>query len=193
MTQQYKVTIQGPGLSVEMTDVPKAICDQITVLILTGSVPASTPSGGALPPAPGQAPGNAASAAAQQRDRSTNPQLSLREFLDELEPKRGPDKITAIGLYLDEHFGQDTFSSAELEQSFQSASEPVPANMPRDIKWTVKTGWIAPALGVKGRYYVTKTGRRVAEARFPKEVVKKTRLSNGRKTAKKVGSSEQDS
>jgi hypothetical protein len=183
MTQQYKVTIQGPGLSVEMTDVPKAICDKITVLILTG--------GAAIPAGPLGAetirtPVGAAGATGSHAALSSNPELSLREFLDELEPKRGPDKITAIGLYLKDHHSQDTFSSADLEQGFQEASEPVPSNMPRDIKWTVKTGWIAPARDAKGRYYVTKTGSSAAQKKFSKDVVKKTRLAGGRKTAKKA-------
>ncbi len=182
MTQQYKVTIQGPGLSMEMTEVPKAICDQITVLILTGSAgsrsaaSASTAADGIRVPVE--------QLVAPVTHRGANPELSLREFLDRLEPKRGPDKITAIGVYLNDHRDQDTFSGSELEQAFQSASEPVPANMPRDIKWTVKTGWIAPSLGVKGRYYVTKTGRSVAEKKFPKEAVKKSRIVNGRKPGK---------
>lgn len=193
MTQHYKVTITGPGLSLEMAEVPRAICDQITVLILTG---------GSVSPAANVS--SAASTGEMSVSRSTahvglaarrsgNPELSLREFLDGLEPKRGPDKITAIGLYLYDHSDQDTFSGVELEHAFQSASEPVPANMPRDIKWTVKTGWIAPALGLKGRYYVTKSGRSAAEKKFPKDVVKKTRLGNGRKSAKKAPSSGSDS
>lgn len=192
MTQQYKVTIQGPALSVEMTDVPKAICDQITLLILTG---------GAAVPAPYNAPAGATATrgpvvsggAPVAHAGQGHAELSLREFLDEKEPKRGPDKITAIGLYLKEHRGQDTFSSAELEQAFQSASEPVPANMPRDIKWTVKTGWIAPSRDAKGRYYVTNTGRTAAQKKFPKDVVKKTRLSNGRKSVKKSSDADSDS
>lgn len=191
MTQNYKVTIQGPGLSMEMTEVPKAICDQITVLILTGST--------GSPPAASTAPaGNGTHISVSRRAgsvsrRDANPELSLREFLDQLEPKRGPDKITAIGVYLNDHRDQDTFSGPELEQAFQSASEPVPANMPRDIKWTVKTGWIAPSLGTKGRYYVTKTGRSVAENKFPKEAVKKSRVGNGRKSGKRMPNSGTDS
>lgn len=186
MTQQYKVTIQGPGLSMEMTEVPKAICDQITVLILTGAA-GSPPAGIASTAGNGvQVPVKQPVVPVARRD--SNPELSLREFLDQLEPKRGPDKITAIGVYLNDHRDQDTFSGPELEQAFQSASEPVPANMPRDIKWTVKTGWIAPSLGAKGRYYVTKTGRSVAEKKFPKEAVKRSRIGNGRKPGKKVPS-----
>lgn len=186
MTQPYKVTIEGPGLSLVMADVPKAICDQITVLVLTGMAPPVA----AVGPQAGNAGQSAhVSAPAAQSHTASHgrlPTLSLREFLNDLEPKRGPDKITAIGMYLNDHDGKETFSSSEAEAAFQSASEPVPGNMPRDMKWTVKTGWIAPAQGAKGRYYVTKTGRTAAEKKFPKELAKKSRLgNNGRKTAKK--------
>lgn len=191
MTQQYKVTIQGPGLSVEMTDVPKTICDQITLLILTGESAAPLRQDASSRPGIEDVPVGRGAPPVVQAARRDHPELSLREFLDSLEPKRGPDKITAIGVYLKDHHGQETFSGAELERAFQSASEPVPANMPRDIKWTVKTGWIAPALAAKGRYYVTKTGRSVAERKFPKDAVKKSRL--GRKPAKKSPSSNADS
>lgn len=188
MTQPYKVTIEGPGLSLVMGDVPKAICDQITVLILTGNV--ATPVVPAAPPGPAVTGGRVAPTGSIQ----IPPALSLREYLNELEPKRGPDKITAIGMYLQDHDSKETFSSAELETAFERASEPVPGNLPRDVKWTVKTGWIAPKSDAKGRYYVTQTGRIAASKKFPKELAKKTRLATGaRKSGPKKATVERNS
>lgn len=179
MTTPYKVTIEGPGLTLVMQDVPKAVCDQITVLVLTGTAAPAPVQAGQQPLGnPGAAPAPSGPAG--------GPALSLREYLDAHEPKRLPDKITVIGMFLKDQENKETFSSPELESSFERASEPVPGNLSRDIKWTVKSGWIAPKADAKGRYYVTQTGRAAAQKKFPKELAKKSRLMGGaRKSAKK--------
>jgi hypothetical protein len=166
----YKVTIDGLGLSLER-EVSKEIGDQIVVLILTGNAAMATPvrlpvgdgRSGALPVQPGKKSG------------ADQPQLSIREFLNEHDPKRSPDKITAIGVYLKDHSDLETFGRTELETAFQSAAEPIPANLPRDLAWAVRSGWIAARPGTKGQYYVTNSGRQAVTQKFPKELIRKTK------------------
>jgi fibronectin type 3 domain-containing protein len=104
-----------------------------------------------------------------------HPETSIREFLDSCEAKRVPDKITAIGKYLKIHNNQMDFDKNDLISNFESAAEPVPKNIARDLKWTLKACWIALKSGSKDRYYVTNSGKTAVEQKFSKAVVKKTR------------------
>lgn len=174
----YKVTLQGAGLTLER-EVTKHVGDQIAVLILTGADPgAEAPAGigsGALNTKGGAGRGHAAAAKA-----------SIREFLNFSEPKRSPDRITAIGVYLQDHEAKDTFSRADIEKGFEAAAESVPANLPRDISWAVRAGWIAPKSGSDGSFYVTNSGREAVTKRFPNELLKRTRIEpQNRKVARK--------
>lgn len=116
------------------------------------------------------------------------PALSIREFLNEHGPKRSPDKIAAIGVYLKDHDGKDIFSKSDLEKAFEDAAERIPGNLSRDINWVVKAGWIAPKPGAKGMYYVAHSGREAVAKKFPPEIVKKTAIdSKSKKSTKKAG------
>lgn len=174
MTEQtYKVTIDGLGLSLER-QVSKEVGDQIVVLVLTGST--ATGVGPRIPVrgATGETPSGHVPTGTKETGEE-RPKLSIREFLNEHDPKRSPDKITAIGVYLKDQDNVDAFGRAELETAFQSAAEPIPANLPRDLAWAVKSGWIASKPGTKGHYYVTHSGRQAVVQKFPKELVRKTK------------------
>lgn len=174
----YKITIEGAGLSLDR-EVSKEIGEQVVVLLLTGAattvqaapaVPVAMAAG-----APAHAEPAAAPAAASTPHAGAHPEMSIREFLDSCEAKRVPDKITAIGKYLKIHSNQLDFDKNNLISNFESAAEPVPKNITRDLKWTLKAGWIALKSGSKDRYYVTNSGKTAVEQKFSKEVVKKTR------------------
>ena len=165
----YKIKIEGAGLSIDR-EVSKEIGEQIVVLLLTGS-PNTAPAGQAAvnhPPVVTSKP------ATTQHQTSTNPDTSIREFLDGCEAKRVPDKITAIGKYLKRHHNQMDFDKNDMIANFENAAEPIPKNIARDIKWTLKAGWIALKSGTKDRYYVTNSGKTAVDQKFSKEVVKKT-------------------
>lgn len=164
----YKLTLKGPGLSVDR-EISKALADQLLLTLLTGHGPAAAaaPSGGGRPGHQGTP--------ARQGGGAHHGDLSIREFLDDCAAKRGPDKITAIGVYLADHTQQTDFKRDDLVRQFENAAETVPKNLNRDIKWTAKAGWIAPRSGSTDTYYVTKTGREAVEAKFSKEVVQKTK------------------
>ena len=170
----YKISIEGAGLSLER-EVPKDIGEQVVVLLLTGT--AAIPQTAQPPVVSGSPTPSIAQHTHTTPPQKTNahPDTSIREFLDSCGAKRVPDKITAIGKYLKKHNHQMVFDKNDLISHFESAAEPVPKNISRDLKWTLKAGWIALKSGTKDRYYVTNSGKAAVEQKFSKEVVKKTR------------------
>jgi hypothetical protein len=168
----YKLTLKGGGLSVDR-EVDQATAFQILAAVMGGATrPAVTLSG---------------RGAAHTVD-VTRPQppavggLSLREHMDEFEPRRNPDKILAIAAYLTDMREMETFTSDDVKKEFRSASEPVPGNYARDWRWTISNGWIAKADGFPGEYYVTGKGRDALSAKFSDDVKKGTRVN---KTARR--------
>lgn len=109
--------------------------------------------------------------------------ISLREYLDQVEAKRNPDKILAIGQFLVEHRGQDSFTGDQIKGQFRSAGEAIPGNFSRDFRWTVTNGWIAEDHASRGDYYVTSSGDSALGSHFSPEIKKKT--SQTKLTARK--------
>ena len=176
--QLYKVKIDGCGLSLER-EVSKAVGDQVVVLILTGQ----------------QGIGMTRSQAdIRQQSSGGSSGMSLREYLNESNAAKIPEKITAIGHYLMTSKNKDVFNRDDIVTGFESAAEFVPKNIPRDFKWTLKAGWIALKTGTKDQYYVTNTGKQALEGKFSKEAVKKARQGTAvlRKSRKKGNSGESE-
>jgi hypothetical protein len=165
--ETYKVSIKGPGLALER-QVPKTISDQLVVLLLTGNPPRVI-----IPPA-GTGNRHVTTALAGDTVKAVEQDLSIREYLDSTNAKRVPDKITAIGAYLGQG-GKADFTKTDLVSSFEAASESVPKNLGRDLRWTSKAAWIAARTGKKDAWYVTKSGHQAIKAKFSPEVVKRTR------------------
>ena len=92
--------------------------------------------------------------------------LSLREFLLNVGAKRYPDKIVAIGHYLEEYEAKPGFSREDIKSRFRTAGEPPPGNFPRDFSVALAHGWIAEDAGNPGQLYVTTSGREAIEQGF---------------------------
>lgn len=111
---------------------------------------------------------------------------SISEYMDQLKPKRNPDKILTIAVYMTTKKSQKYFTPQEIKPYFSKASESIPANFTRDFNWTLTTKWLSEADDKRGMYFVTKKGLKVIEDGFPKDLVKETRgKSAGRKTVKR--------
>ncbi len=115
---------------------------------------------------------------------------SVREYIDSTGAKRVPDKITAFGVYLRETRGIEAFKREDLVRCFEDAAEPVPGKLSRDIKWTLKSGSIAPNGGQKNAYYVTNSGRLAVEACFSSDAVRRTKGMTSR--TRRSGAKEAD-
>ncbi len=162
---------------------PKTISDQLVVLLLTGNPSRVTTSPAGTPAGAGTR--HVATASSDDTGKAVEQDLSIREYLDSTNAKRVPDKITAIGAYLAQG-GKADFTKADLVSSFEAASESVPKNLGRDLRWTSKAAWIAARTGKKDTWYVTKSGDAAIKAKFSPDVVKRTRgLTPTGKTRKK--------
>lgn len=164
-------------MNLERTVTPE-IAQHIVALVLGGTVPAGAEATAGL------RAGHALGGAGAGADRTP---LSVREFLQQHEAKRIPDQIASIALYLKEHNNSPVFTKKDLVKGFEDAQEPVPKNLPRDVAWTVKIGWIAPKTGQRNSYYLTGTGEAAVKAKFPSDVRKKTKQNvSGHRKRKKT-------
>jgi hypothetical protein len=162
----YSLSLKGDGMTVDR-NIDEATALQVLSLVMRSKGTITTP------PPPTREPSISmphAGAGGQ----------SLREYLDDVEAKRNPDKILAVAKYLSNQTGKN-FTRAEVRGLFQQAAEPVPGNYGRDFRWTVRNGWLAPVSGSKGQFYVTDAGDKALAAKFSAEIKRKTGVSKGRR------------
>lgn len=159
-TITYKLKLEGGGVTVDR-EVSEDQARQIVAVVMGGAALAApltrSASGIVTPRASGQ--------------------TGLREFIDQVSAERNPEKILAIGAYLIDKLGQEHFSREDVKAQFKNAGEGVPGNYPRDFKWAVTAGWIAPNPQAEDHFFVTDTGHQALEQQFPDEVREKTRQS----------------
>jgi hypothetical protein len=152
MSEEYKVSISGPGVNVERT-VVEELANRLLVALVTGHVPALHGGGGK------EQQGGGATDDVSESD-------SLAGFISGAQANTIPEKIAAIGAFLKKHEKRESFDRGVLESAFPNAGESVPKNLPRDLKLAVRAGWIAPRPGQKGSYFVTGAGVNAVGNRF---------------------------
>ncbi len=101
--------------------------------------------------------------------------VSISAYMEQLRPKRNPDKILVIAAYITDETARKYFTPQEIKSYFAKAGEAVPANFARDFNWTITTKWLAAAEDTRDGYYVTNKGMEVIDGGFPKALVKETR------------------
>jgi hypothetical protein len=181
----FDVSIKGEGVMIEKKRVAAPLARQLINILMGGgdgyehvlahsvTVHGSTPK---------SAPGSSGEGASR---------TSLREYLDETQATRNPDKITAMGQYLLLHENVGEFTRDDIKGRFRTAGEVPPANFPRDFSWAVKNGWIAEDPKKPGAFYVTQKGRVAIEGRFSDGVKKSTSQPSARRRSRKRGSNSQ--
>jgi hypothetical protein len=177
--EHFMVSIKGDGVTVEKS-VPAHVARQMIALIMGGAVSYEPVSREETSVSTNGAAGLAHSS------RPGSRRTSLREFLEETQATRHPDKITAIAEYLALHERVDLFTKDEIRGRYRSAGEAAPANFPRDFAWAVRNGWIAEDSKSSGSFYVTSKGRAAVENKFSDEVKKATAQPSGRKRSRKA-------
>jgi hypothetical protein len=143
----YDFSLKGPGFSVGRK-VTEEIAREIIGIIMGGGDMREGPATGR-----------------RRRQPPSGTGRSLREYLDGVGAKKNPQIITAIGQYLEDTTGEDNFSRDDIRSGFRKAGEPLPANLSRDVRLTIATGWIADA-GPRYTYFVTNAGREALESSF---------------------------
>jgi len=91
---------------------------------------------------------------------------SVREFLNEKNPKTNPQKITTICMYLRDKLDHKNFSVDDVKQQLENAQEAVTQNFSRDFKVTLRTGWIAESHTENGKYFLTLSGEKAIQDGF---------------------------
>jgi hypothetical protein len=166
----YALTLIGEGMSITR-DVDQPTARAIVDIVLGGR-PSISPR---------------AEQGGPQVSQSDGKRMSLREFLNEADAKRMPDKIVTIGEYLISQTGQEDFSGDDVRDRFRAAGEVTPANFSRDFKWTISNGWVAEDPKNAGRYYVTQTGKAAIQAKFSGDVRKNSGFKPVSRRRRKAG------
>lgn len=154
-TVTYELRLTGGGVAVER-QVSEAKALQIVSLVMGGE------------PAPRAASTAPPSSRAAHRGSLAT---TVGECLDEVEAKRNLDKIVAIGAFLVDHLGKESFTR-EVKARFQHAGGTPSANFARGFSLAVSNKWIAQAPGSAGNYSVTNTGRKAIADNFAGETRK---------------------
>jgi hypothetical protein len=160
----FSVKLTGDGIQLER-NIDQATALEILAVVMGRSAGSRT-----------QERGESASATRRSTARS------IREYLDEIEAVRNPDKILGIANFLISEHGYKRVTSADIKNAFPSAGETVPANFPRDLRWAVTNGWLGEDPTQRGAYYVTETGRAAIEERFSADVRRGTGQARRRRT-----------
>jgi hypothetical protein len=165
----YALTLDGNGVTIKR-DVPESVARAITAIVMGGAPIVVSPQAGGPAGSPGATP------------TSPGGRQSVREYLNEVGPKRNAEKITAIVAYLKEQ-GQETVTRDQVKENFRKAGEAAPGNYHRDFTDALATGWIAEDHANSGNYYLTSTGEAAIENGFPGKIRrparKKSRRANG--------------
>jgi hypothetical protein len=151
MTEQsdeiFDLKLVGAGISID-----KKVPRRVAMVIVNAVLAADGPQQAFAPPAEVAA--------------TPSVDMSPREFLTDSAATTNAEQITAFGYFLCHHRSQETFSSADIRDSFIKAHEAVPKNLSRDMASTVKAGWIHESPGSAGQYYVTNTGMQRVKSKF---------------------------
>jgi hypothetical protein len=169
---QYSFSLKGPGVSIER-QVDEEVACQLMHIAMGGPHSAMPVQHGSIH--------------RQSNQHDASPKLSLREFLLQAQPKRNPDKITAIAVFMKRHDGVGDFAREEILAKYRQAGEQTPSNFHRDFNWALKAGFLAEDPVKHGRFYVTGTGETAVSSQFPAEMLKSTGLRKGVRQRKRKG------
>ncbi|RLF02755.1 MAG: hypothetical protein DRK00_09620 [Thermoprotei archaeon] len=96
------------------------------------------------------------------REISEIKELSLPEFLGQIELKNNPERMTAIAYYMRIVEGLEEFTLKDLLERWREAALKMPGNPRRDLREAIRRGWISPTSDKK-QYYITRTGIKFIE------------------------------
>lgn len=92
--------------------------------------------------------------------------LTLGEFIEEVEAKTFPQKICAAGYYLITMQGAESFSRDGVKAALAGAHEDMPANFSRDWGVAASSHLVAAKQDDANQFYVPRTGRLAVESKF---------------------------
>jgi hypothetical protein len=88
---------------------------------------------------------------------------SAAEILNKIKWDTNPEKILLMGAFHESKVETDSWRSADMETRFSEAKETQPANFPRDIAASIKSGFVTTV--TPRTYIVSRTGwNKIADA-----------------------------
>lgn len=152
--EEYGLTLNGAGISIDQSVDKQTALAVVAAVLGGGAIPVATPAANV-----------AGSSATPLTAAPDAPPPSMREYLNSCNVSTYSEHFAAIGLYLREYRGQETFSRDDLKAGFRGAHEPLPKNFSRDFNNTIKAGWIYESED-SGQFYVTNTATQLVRDGF---------------------------
>ncbi len=178
--EAFSISVEGEGVTIKK-DVDPARARQVIDLLMGGSLPSGPSASPAAHGATVQPGAGTQTPSARQMGR-----MSLREFMNDSQATSYPEKIVAIGTYLDVHEGQDSFSRDDIKTRLAQAREKAPGNLPRDFGVVLRNGWVDEDPKKPETFFVTNTGRQAVDQKFSGDV-RRTPPARPRRTTKGDG------
>ena len=147
---KFSLSLSGNGINLQR-EVDREIALRVINVILGGNAGAERP---------------VADTRSASADLTVGVPLSLREYLDAVQPTKKVAQIVTIAHFMCEHEGAKDFAREDIRSRYAAAREPLPANFPRDFASALKIGWIATVHGKSDRFYITSKGNLAVENRF---------------------------
>lgn len=89
--------------------------------------------------------------------------FALSELIHLTDPATSAETIAIIATWICDTENLDTLTRMEIRERYKEARLPEPGNYARDFNTSISKGFLAQARGEKDRFYVTRTGRKLAE------------------------------
>jgi hypothetical protein len=163
----FKLTLNGTGIAVDL-NVSREIALSVLNIALGGPSAAHvmTDSSKEEPLAlPYPAQPNELYGGSDRIGEPSKP-TSIREYVNEHEPKTNAQLVLCIGQYLAEHQNIERFTRDTIRPQFPAAGETLSKNFARDFQTAIDKGWIGADPQNREQFYITRTGEKQMETGF---------------------------
>ncbi|MBU0572560.1 hypothetical protein KKH23_00310 [Patescibacteria group bacterium] len=161
----YKISIKGPGVSIDKTTSNPNVAASIFSLLMSPTL--HTQKEGFL-----------------QEIGPAKTEKAVREYLNEKSPKTNSQKITVFAMFLRDYLDFKTITQKDLKSQFEKSHEPVPANFSRDFMKAISLGWLAESYEQPGKFFITLSGEGAVNGSFKSEI-KRSLATKNRKSGKR--------
>lgn len=153
--KEFKLEIKGPGVNISQDLDGKQVLRVLSIAFGDGSEPEINNQNLAQGGSSGGKEG-----AGSSETEATSANVSIGEFMADLQISSNIDRIAAVALYLREQLNKPQITKDDVPDWFKRAGEAAPKNLARDLSNAVRRKLIAEDPNNPGHYYVTATGEK---------------------------------